>query len=81
MGSNKNIILVTIDQGPGPSFNIASNWLVVGVDQWASNKDKILVGVDQGPGQVPMVSNGLVVGVLDRGVWGSMVNEQLKLST
>ena len=55
-------------------------WSVVGVDQWAGMKT-ISWARTKGLAKSPMVSNGLVMGVLDRASRGSMVNEQLKLST
>ena len=55
-------------------------WSVVGVDQWAGMKT-ISWSWTKGLAKSPMVSNGLVMGVLDRASRGSMVNEHLKLST
>lgn len=55
-------------------------WSVVGDDQWAGMKT-ISWAWTKGLAKSPMVFNGLVMGVLDRASRGSMVNEQLKLST
>ena len=68
-----------------PCFNQAVTlppigWSVVGVDQWAGMKT-ISWAWTKGLAKSPMVSNGLVMGALDRASRGSMVNEQLKLST